>query len=205
MKKLIIAFYITLSLFITGAIAEDKIINEKIKIKEDSTTKAQYFEGKNGTKYDMQEVVLSADYTLKKPVIDETKTLNAEEKDLVEKTLKQNGRGLIHIALKPAKNDYQDDKHRGTVDYTPACHNYSFHKVIIPDGTIIKETNFTQREMDTDAIQGENLTFIDCNMVNVRIKASWHLESCNTTTVDFPKREAEEAARLEAMKAEVVK
>jgi len=154
-------------------------------------------------KWDYTLVSLSPEFNYKKPVIDETKLLNSEEKLVVEHTLKSEGRGLVHIAVKPSKNDYTDDKHRGTVEYTPNCRNYSFHKVIIPDGTIIREANFTQRDIDTDAIQGEDLNFIECNLVNVLINPSWKLESCNTCQVDFAKMEAEELKQAEDYKAEL--
>jgi len=176
----------------------------EISITKSGEAITKYTDAK-GKQYFVKDIALDG-FTLKKPVIDEAKILSADEKAVVETSLKKTGRGLIHTALKPAKNDYTDDKHRGTVDYTTACHNYSFHKVIIPDGTIIREANFTQREINTDAIQGENLTFIECNLVNVRLKASWHLESCNTSQVDFAAREAEELAKMSAKEfAEVVK
>lgn len=150
-------------------------------------------------------ILFAGDFTLKKPSISSTKLLTKSEQVQVEDALKNKGARLIHIELKPAKNDYTNDHSRGTVEYTPKCRNYSFHKVIIPDGTIIREANFTQRVL-TAAISGKNLTFIDCNLVNVVVDPSWHLESCNTSQVDFAAREAEEAAKLEALKAsEVVK
>ena len=106
-------------------------------------------------------------------------------------------RGKISCLVEPAKNDYVDDYDRGTVyfttelrkDGTPKNRNYSFQKVIIPDGTEIRECNFTQRNPKTQAIQGKNLTFIDCNLVNNVIDPSWKLESCNTCEHDFSKDE----------------
>jgi hypothetical protein len=140
------------------------------------------------------------EFTLSKPNISDTKILTKSEQRQVEIALKESGCRLIHIELKPAKNDYFDDHFRGTVEYTPKCRNYSFHKVIIPDGTTIKEANFTQREIDTLAIEGKDLVFKECNLVNNIIDPSWKLESCNTCQVDFAKREVEELAKIEAEK-----
>ena len=140
------------------------------------------------------------EFTLSKVNIATDKLLSKSEQLQVEDALKNQGRRLIHCELMPAKNDYFDDQHRGTVEYTPKCRNYSFHKVIIPDGTIIKEANFTQRDIDTLAIEGKDLVFVECNLVNNIIDPSWKLESCNTCQVDFAKREAEELAKIEAEK-----
>lgn len=85
---------------------------------------------------------------------------------------------LIHRELKPKKNDYENDFKRGTVEYTERCSNYSFHKVVIPDGSVINEKNFTQAAPDTEAIIGENLIFNDCNLCNVLINPSWQLNGC---------------------------
>ncbi len=149
-----------------------------------------------GKKWDFSLIALTPEFSYKKPVIDEAKILSEEEKDVVEHTLKNEGRKLVHIALRPIKNDYKDDYDRGTVNYTSACRNYSFHKVVIPDSTTIKEANFTQR-IKRQAIEGKNLRFEECNLVNNIIDPTWILVSCNTTEVDFAAREAEELARLE--------
>lgn len=85
---------------------------------------------------------------------------------------------LIHRELKPKKNDYQNDFKRGTVDYNERCSNYSFHTVVIPDGLVINEKNFSQAAPDTDAIVGENLVFNECNLCNVLINPSWQLNGC---------------------------
>jgi len=136
-----------------------------------------------------------------KPDINETLLLTPDQSEevrlalwntgLVDKVNKKykEGRKLIHKELKPAKNDYKNDKDRGTVYYNPEignpfdptkkkARNYSFHKVIIPDGTIVEEEiNFSQAEPHTDAIIGENLTFRRCNLVNVEIHPSWILDN----------------------------
>jgi hypothetical protein len=133
--------------------------------------------------------------SLVKPNIATDKQLNETESDQVKtalwndglvdeqsKVLKE-GRKLIFEKLKPTKNDYKHDFERGTVYFTPTNRNYSYHKVIIPDDTTIKENNFSQRKPDTDAIQGKNLTFIDCNLVNIKIDASWTLINCNIAKI----------------------
>lgn len=120
--------------------------------------------------------------------IDEIKDLSADEKRAVKEALK----GKISVHLEPRKNDYQNDFDRGTVDLTPELrkdgtpknHNYSFHKIFVLDGTVIKESNFTQRKSHTNAIQGKNLTFINCNLVNVEKDPTWMLISSNNTQID---------------------
>jgi len=120
-----------------------------------------------------------------KPSIETSKLLSAEEKPQVKEFLI----GKAHIEAIPAKNDYVDDKHRGTVHFNDErgnmfdksalkMRNYSFHKVIIPDGTVVEGCNFTQAEPHTEAIQGKNLVFKQCNLKNVEIDPSWTLESC---------------------------
>ena len=161
---------------------DTKIINRKLE--------------RFGKSWDYTEVALTADFNHKKPVIDEAKVLNDEEKAVVEHTLKAEGRKLIHAELKPHKNDYKDDYDRGSVEHTPKCRNYSYHKIVIPDGTTIREVNFTQRKPNTQAISGRNLIFIDCNLVNVVVDPSWVLEGCNNAQIDLEAREAEEAAKI---------
>lgn len=174
----------------TNAYAADKVINPNVKVKEDAGGK--YFEGKNGKRFEMQEFALTSQYTHQKPIINEAKILDDEEKDLVKKTLKENGRRLIMKELKPAKNDYHHDFDRGTVEYTPKNRNYSFHKVIIPDGTVVKNCNFTQKNPDTQAIQGENLVFIECNLVNNAINPSWTLINSNRAQIKRIKKSEED-------------
>ena len=128
------------------------------------------------------------DFILNKPNIDSTKILTKEEQVTVENALKKQGRLLIHTTLKPHKNDYKDDFDRGSVEHTSKCRNYSFHKIVIPDGTVVKDTNFCQRTK-RQAISGKNLTFIECNLVNNIIDPSWRLEGCNTCEHDFSKDE----------------
>lgn len=122
-------------------------------------------------------------FTLSKLNIQSDKLLTKEEQLQVEDSLKNQGRKLISMYAKPAKNDYNHDFDRGTVFYTEDNYNYSYHKVIIPDGTIVEERNFFQKDPHTKAIKGKNLTFIECNLVNVEIDPSWIIQSCNTTQV----------------------
>lgn len=84
-------------------------------------------------------------------------------------------KGIISIRLTPARNDYVDNFNRGTVEYNPYERNYSYQKVIIPDGTIITGKNFTQANAHTVTIIGKNLTFKDCQMINVEVDPSWTL------------------------------
>lgn len=121
-----------------------------------------------------------------KPAISEDKLLSEQEQIQVKKYLS----GKIFKELQPAKNDYVDRDNKGTVEFNPrkgtnmlgrevfAASNYSAHKVIIPDGTTVKEVNFAQKNPHTDAIQGKNLTFISCNLNNVEIDESWTLINC---------------------------
>ena len=129
------------------------------------------------------------EFVLSKPDIDAKKALSKAEQNTVEDCLKRQGRILIHTELKPARNDYHDDFDRGSVEYTNRCHNYSFHKVIIPDKTVVKSSNFTQRKPNTLAIVGKDLVFEECNLVNNVIDASWTLKCCNTAQVDYEKLE----------------
>lgn len=80
--------------------------------------------------------------------------------------------------------DYAHDLDRGTLDYSPDWKNYSFHKVRIPAGTTITGANFTQTQPDTPAItvlgNPATVTFVECNLGNVRIAPGWTLISCNT-------------------------
>ena len=182
MKFLIILFLLT-SICYAGEI-------EKVKYDK---TKSEYTDKLN-RKYAIQEIQLVSDYAVKKPIIDETKILDDAEKDVVEFSLKENGRRLVHKELRHAKNDYKNDVDRGTVEYTSKCRNYSFHKVIIPDGTIVKESNFTQKEPHTQAIQGKNLTFIDCNLVNIETDPTWIMQGSNNCQIKRIKKSEETLA-----------
>jgi len=91
-------------------------------------------------------------------------------------------------------DDYIGQFDRGTIGYTQAWQNYSRHKIMIPDGTVIDgeilgACNFAQIEPDTDAILrrpgfGHNLTFRSCNLVNVRSYDDWVIEGSNTSQAD---------------------
>jgi sensor histidine kinase YesM len=135
------------------------------------------------------DLKLTDDFTLAKPDIDDKKTLSKEEQVTVETALKKQGRILIHTELKPVKNDYKGDFDRGSVEFTLKCRNYSYHKIVIPDGSVIESRNFTQRKPNTQAIIGKNLTFKECNLVNNVIDPSWTLISCNTSQIDIEEKE----------------
>lgn len=125
-----------------------------------------------------------AQTVVEKPNISTTKVLTVSEQAQVKEYIK----GKAHIEAIPAKNDYVDDHNRGTLYFNTESgnvfnpkklkmRNYSFHKVIIPDGTTIEGVNFTQAEPHTVAITGKNLTFIECNLKNVEIDPTWTLIS----------------------------
>jgi hypothetical protein len=150
------------------------------------------YKDSKGNKYQTTEVPLVSNYSYKKPVIDETKTLTKDEQEVIEFSLKQNGRRLVHKELKHIKNDYKNDYDRGTVEYTPKCRNYAFHKVVIPDGTVVQNSNFTQKEPDTDAISGNNLVFIDCNLVNIKMHEDWVNQGGNNCQIKRIKKSEED-------------
>jgi len=76
------------------------------------------------------------------------------------------------------KNDFVDELDRGTVAYTTEKRNYCFHKVEIPDATVLEYCNFRQAKPETDSIKGENLVFRYCDLKNVTIHPSWILDCC---------------------------
>lgn len=86
----------------------------------------------------------------------------------------------VTAEVRPA--DYRNDLDRGTVEYDPRWRNYSFHKVTIPRGARLVGCNFAQVAPDTPAltVAGNDATFEDCNLVNVRVDAGWKLVRCNT-------------------------
>jgi hypothetical protein len=174
--KFLIIFFLLCSPCFAQVTLKDKVMIEKDAGKD-------VFKDSKGKKYDMSDVVLTSQFTFKKPVIDDKKILTEDEKDVVEYSLKENGRKLVHKEVRPVKNDYQNDFDRGTVAWTSKARNYSFHKIVIPDGTTIRDTNFSQKEPHTVAIEGENLTFENCNMVNNVIRPSWTLIGCNACQI----------------------
>lgn len=93
--------------------------------------------------------------------------------------------------------DYESEVKRGTVEFDPGparWRNYSYHTVKVPDGTVFDGDvdggcNFTQIAPDTDAFVrtenfGHNLTFRNCNLVNVRVYDDWTIENSNTSQID---------------------
>lgn len=135
--------------------------------------------------------------TFNKISIDASRVLDESEKALVELSLKSDAGLLIHKELVPTKNDYCDNYDRGSVDYSEKCKNYSFHKIIIPDGSVISGCNFSQRKPNTSAISGKNITFSECNLINNVIDETWKLNECNISQIDFEARELAEKAALE--------
>lgn len=139
----------------------------------------------------MCSVCFAQPVALEKPNIASDKILTKAEQVEVKEYLVSNKKPIFK-ELTPAKNDYINRFRRGTVEFNPrkginimgrevfAASNYGFHKVIIPDGTTIKEVNFAQVKPHTVAITGKNLTFIDCNMNNVEIDPTWTMINCLT-------------------------
>lgn len=79
--------------------------------------------------------------------------------------------------------DYQNNLSRGTISYDLIWRNYSFHNVIIPSGTVVKNCNFTQSRPKTlciTVVGGNVLKFISCNLGNVDIEPNWEIVGCNT-------------------------
>jgi hypothetical protein len=155
-------------------------------------------------KWDTKDVSLEDGFVLKKPIIDETKVLADDEKAAVEFSLKMEGRRLIHTELRPHKNDYNNHYDRGSVAHTPKCRNYCFHKIVIPDGSTIKETNFTQLKPNTNSISGKNITFIGCNLTNIALDPSWVIKGCVTQQVDLEAKWKAEADALALAKSKEV-
>lgn len=90
-------------------------------------------------------------------------------------------------------DDYAHDLDRGSVEFHADWHNYSFLRVAIPDGTVVRNCNFRQASPNTGAISGKGLVFEDCSLINVRIDPSWKTTGCNNaqawlTTVDTDAR-----------------
>lgn len=79
--------------------------------------------------------------------------------------------------------DYEDDLNRGTVEYDPAWKNYSFHKVTISGGTVVRDCNFSQTTPLTKAftiVGPGKVSFVDCNLTNVAIDSLIDAKDCNT-------------------------
>ena len=61
--------------------------------------------------------------------------------------------------------------------------NWSMQSAVIPDGSTVVGMNFCQANPDTDCISGKDLTFRECNLINVRLDPSWKIECCNTAKI----------------------
>lgn len=114
-------------------------------------------------------------------------------------------KGSVNWELKLKKNDYNGHYDRGTVEYDEddEVRNFCFHKVSIPDNTTVRNKNFSQKNPNTEAIAGKNLTFINCNLTNVLIDPTWDVSKSKTGNVrtrtitegeeDYEVREIEES------------
>lgn len=91
--------------------------------------------------------------------------------------------GKISVRMTPALNDYKEEFDRGTVRFNPDIRqngqlqerNYSYTKVVIANGTTVMGVNFSQKTPGTNAITGENLTFVNCQLTNVAVNPTWKL------------------------------
>jgi hypothetical protein len=110
---------------------------------------------------------------------------NTELNATQEEELHQYLKGLKSNRHRHVRNDYVNDYDKGTVRYrgdraknmkgrmVNRSSNYAFHKVDIQDGTTIRGVIFAQKEPQTVISTAENLTFIDCNMNNVKKQPTW--------------------------------
>lgn len=95
------------------------------------------------------------------------------------------------VASTMRPSDYKDDKDRGTIEYSKGWKNYSFHKIVIPSGTVISDSNFYQRKTGSDIFErsgqgvGHNLTFKNCNLVNVKTYPDFIIEGCNNAQIEI--------------------
>lgn len=102
--------------------------------------------------------------------------------------------------------DYRNEKDRGTLQYDPAWRNYSFHRVEIPAGTVVRGGNFSQVDPNNTAIITDGpITLIDCNLVNCAIDKAWTVEGCNTAQVWFTKQVDSEETSFIAASADEIK
>ena len=140
---------------------------------------------------DEAEDALISDGTLDKPVLSEK-----EESDLLTRGFRARRTGEFKppVGKTFRPDDYANATKRGTVEYNPSWRNYSYHTVQIPDGTVLDGEvfggcNFSQIAPVTDALDrspgvGHNLTFRNCNLVNVKVYPDWIIENCNTAQID---------------------
>ena len=199
-KKIIICcLFLWMMFAIIGAsFAQEEIVIEKIPVETIDLSSKTILSSED---IDLLKKYISGDESTKnlvvtRPSISSDKELSSDEEILQVKAYLK---GKAHKEVIPAKNDYVDRLNRGTVYFNPEkgnifnssklkMRNYSFHKVIIPDGTTIEGVNFSQKDPHTDAIVGKNLTFIKCNLKNVEIDPSWTL----TRSLSINAREREE-------------
>lgn len=112
--------------------------------------------------------------------LDQSKWTEAEKHQLRTKGYRVRREGELPCVSLSRPADYDNDLKRGELEYMPNWFNYSLHSVTIPDGTEVRDCNFTQCAPGTNAITGQNLRFVDCNLTNCTIDPSWQLERCNT-------------------------
>ena len=119
------------------------------------------------------------------PEIDSDKWTQDERTEFKDKgfrSLRADELPIVSAKVRP--KDYTHDLDRGTVDYHADWRNYSFHRVRIKAGSVIRNCNFAQAAPNTDAIivdgDPDDLTFEDCNLHNVKLNPKWNIPGCGT-------------------------
>ena len=141
---------------------------------------------------------------MKRTETDENKWTQEEKDELASKGFRSRRlEEFPPVCDKIRPSDYDNDLRRGTIEFDIAWRNYSYHKVVIQDGTVVRGCNFSQIEPKTDCIIGENLTFIDCNLVNVDIKPSWTVQGCNTSQIWRVEEEFSELVTIDGNQVEL--
>lgn len=103
-----------------------------------------------------------------------------ERQQFLDKGFRHRRDGELPCTAFTRPADYEHDLKRGELKFMPGWFNYSLHTVTIPDGSEVRECNFTQCAPGTPAITGRDLKFVDCNLTNCIVDPSWQLERCNT-------------------------
>tara|TARA_Y100000590_G_scaffold446578_1_gene580503 strand:- start:1388 stop:1693 length:306 start_codon:yes stop_codon:yes gene_type:complete len=76
-----------------------------------------------------------------------------------------------------------------STQYDPLVRDYGYlrgydYPIVIPDGTTVRDKNFSQEAPGTEAIiQGSGLVFEFCNLTNVLVNPAWTLVATNTMQV----------------------
>lgn len=103
-----------------------------------------------------------------------------ERRQFLDRGFRSRRAGEFPVSALARPDDYDNDLKRGTIEYIPGWLNYSFQTVVVPDGAVLHNCNFTQNQPATVGIIGVDLTLIDCNLVNCALDPSWTVRGCNT-------------------------